>query len=351
MVDEGKLQAFMGQIVVEAGAINNAPLIVLGERLGLYKAMAGAGPLTPAELAARTHTDERYIREWLSAQAAGGFVTYDPAMGAFTLPPEQAVALADEDSPFFVAGMFGVARSMFLNIEKIENAFRTGGGFGWHEHHECLFHSVARFFRAAYIGHLFTDWLPALDGVTDKLRRGAKVADIACGHGESTILMAKEFPNSRFFGFDYHEASIVAARRRAEEEGVSDRVSFEAASAKAYPGRDYDLVATFDALHDMGDPVGAAEYVRTTLAPEGTWMIVEPRAGDRLEDNLNPVGRIYYTASTFVCTPASKAQEVGLALGAQAGKKRLEEVVRAGGFTRFRLATETPFQIVLEARP
>jgi 2-polyprenyl-3-methyl-5-hydroxy-6-metoxy-1,4-benzoquinol methylase len=293
MLDESKLQAFMNKIVVEAGAINNAPLIVLGDKLGLYKAMAGAGPLTPADLAARTGTDERYIREWLSAQAASGFVDYDPATESFILPPEQAVALADENSPFFIAGMFDVTRSMFYNIEKIETAFRTGGGFGWHEHHECLFGGIARFYRAAYIGHLFTDWLPALDGVTEKLRRGATVADIACGHGESTILMAKEFPKSRFYGFDYHEDSIVSARKRAREEGVADRVTFAAASAKEYPGRNYDLVATFDALHDMGDPVGASEHVLTTLAPDGTWMIVEPRAGDRLEDNLNPVGRVH----------------------------------------------------------
>lgn len=350
-VDEAKLNEFMGKAVLELGAVASAPLVLLGDRLGLYKAMAGSGPMTPAELAKRTGTDERYIREWLCAQAASGYVTYDAAGAHYTLPDEQAMVLADETSPAFLPGAYEVFASMVRDEPKIEEAFRTGKGVGWHEHDTCLFRGTERFFRPGYNANLVSNWIPALDGVEEKLKRGARVADIGCGHGASTILMAQAYPNSRFFGFDYHPASIERARQAAKEVGVADRITFDVAAAKDYPGNGYDFVACFDCLHDMGDPAGAAAHVRETLAPDGTWMIVEPFAGDHVEDNLNPVGRIFYSASTMICTPASKSQEVGLALGAQAGEARLRAVVTQGGFSRFRRATETPFNIVLEARP
>jgi 2-polyprenyl-3-methyl-5-hydroxy-6-metoxy-1,4-benzoquinol methylase len=350
-VDEAKLNEFMGKAVVDAGAANSAPLIIIGDKLGLYKAMAGAGPLTSAELAERTGTSERYVREWLCNQAAGGYVTYDARTGRFTLPDEQALALADETSPVFLPGFYEAVAAMFADESKIAQAFRTGNGVGWHEHDCRLFHGTERFFRPGYNAHLVSSWIPALDGVEAKLKEGARVADIGCGHGASTIIMAQAYPESVFVGFDYHAPSIEQARKRAAEAGVSDRVTFEVASSKEYPGKNYDLVTFFDALHDMGDPVGAAAHVLASLAPDGAWMIVEPYAGDRVEENLNPVGRIYYAASTMFCTPASKAQEVGLALGAQAGEARLRDVVTQGGFTRFRRATETPFNLVLEARP
>lgn len=350
-VDEAKLNEFMGKAVLELGAVASAPLVLLGDRLGLYKAMAGSGPMTPAELAKRTGTDERYIREWLCAQAASGYVTYDAAGAHYTLPDEQAMVLADETSPAFLPGAYEVFASMVRDEPKIEEAFRTGKGVGWHEHDTCLFRGTERFFRPGYNANLVSNWIPALDGVEEKLKRGARVADIGCGHGASTILMAQAYPNSRFFGFDYHPASIERARQAAKEVGVADRITFDVAAAKDYPGNGYDFVACFDCLHDMGDPAGAAAHVRETLAPDGTWMIVEPFAGDHVEDNLNPVGRIFYSASTMICTPASKSQEVGLALGAQAGEARLRDVVTQGGFSRFRRATETPFNIVLEARP
>jgi 2-polyprenyl-3-methyl-5-hydroxy-6-metoxy-1,4-benzoquinol methylase len=291
------------------------------------------------------------MREWLSAQAASGYVEYDPASESFRLPAEQAFALTDEYNPLFVPGGLQVAASTVKDADALGEAIRTGRGVGWHEHHHDLFEGTERFFRSSYIGNLIGSWIPALDGVEEKLRAGAKVADVGCGHGASTIIMAQEYPNSTFIGFDYHEPSVAAARKAASEAGVVDRCSFEVASAKEYPGTDYDFVAFFDCLHDMGDPVGAAAHVRKTLKPDGTWMIVEPFANDRLEDNLNPVGRIFYSASTVVCVPASKDQEVGLALGAQAGETRMREVVTAGGFSRFRRATETPFNLVFEARP
>jgi 2-polyprenyl-3-methyl-5-hydroxy-6-metoxy-1,4-benzoquinol methylase len=350
-LDEAKLEQFMGQFVQDFGATTSAALVIIGDKLGLYKAMNGAGGLTPAELAERTGCDERYVREWLSAQAASGYVEYDPDTGTFTLPPEQAMCFAIEDSPTYLPGAFQVAAAMFKDEPKITAAFRSGEGVGWHEHSHDLFIGTERFFRPGYNAHLITEWIPALDGVEDKLRAGARVADIGCGHGASTLIMAQAYPESQFTGFDYHEASIEAAREQARAEGLDDRVKFEVASAQDFPGGDYDFVAVFDALHDMGDPVGAARHVLSTLAEDGTWMIVEPNAGDRLEDNLNPVGRLFYSASTMICTPASKSQEVGLALGAQAGEARLREVVLEGGFTRFRRATETPFNIVLEARP
>ena len=350
-INEAKLHEFVMKAVGEMGAAMNAALILVGDKLGLYKAMAGAGPMTSAELAAKTKTAERYVREWLSAQAAGGFVTYDAATGTFTLPPEQAMALADEQSPVFLPGFFQALSACIRDEPKISEAFRTGKGVGWHEHHGCLFRGTERFFRTSYNHHLVKEWLPALDGVTAKLERGALVADVGCGHGASTVLMAQAFPNSRFHGFDYHLPSIERARVSAKAAGVEDRCSFQVAAAKEYPGRGYDLVTFFDCLHDMGDPAGAARHVRETLAPDGTWMLVEPFAGDHLNENLNPVGRVYYAASTMICTPASLSQEVGLGLGAQAGEQRLREVATSGGFSRFRRATETPFNLVLEARP
>ncbi len=350
-IDEQKLNDLMGRFVMDFGALLHGPLVILGERLGLYKAMAGAGALSAAELALRTRTNERYVAEWLAANAASGYVEYDAKTGRFRLSPEQALALADENSPAYIPGAFHLAMAGFLDQPRIEEAFRTGAGVGWHEHASCLFEGTERFFRPGYVANLVSSWLPALDGVVAKLEAGARVADLGCGHGASTILMAQAFPRSRFFGFDYHEKSIETARARARAAGLGDRVTFEVAPANGYPGRDYDLAACFDSLHDMGDPVGAARHVRASLAPDGTWLIVEPFAHDRVEQNLNPVGRVYYSASTWICTPASRAQEVGLALGAQAGEARLREVVLGGGFTRFRRATETPFNLVLEARP
>jgi len=351
MVDEAKLEQFLGQVVSDLGATFNAVLVQIGDELGLYRAMAGAGPLTSAELAERTDTEERYVREWLNAQAAGGYVAYDPESDRYTLPPEQALALADPDSAVFMPGGFDVAASVVKDREKIARAFRTGEGLGWHEHHHDLFPGTERFFRPSYRGNLVDNWIPALDDVDDKLRTGARVADVGCGHGASTIIMAEAYPASEFVGFDYHAESIAAARRAAAEAGVEDRVSFAVAGAKDYPGSGYDLVAFFDCLHDMGDPVGACRHALSSLDPDGTLMLVEPFAGDRVEDNLNPVGRVFYGASTTICTPASRDQEVGLALGAQAGEAQLTDVLKEAGFGRVRRATETPFNLVLEARP
>jgi SAM-dependent methyltransferase len=350
-IDEAKLEAFMGQAVTDMGAIISAPLMVIGEKLGLYKAMAGAGPLSSQEVAERSGAAERSVREWLRNQAAGGYVTYDPESDRYTLPDEQALALADEDSPFYILGVYDSIASLYADEDQILDAFRTGRGMGWHEHDHRLFRGTERFFRPGYRAHLVAEWIPALEGVQEKLERGAKVADVGCGHGVSTIIMADAFPNSEFFGFDYHDASIARAREAAEEAGVADRVTFEVASAKDYPGTGYDLVCVFDCLHDMGDPVGASAHVLETLDDDGTWMIVEPFANDQVEENLNPVGRVFYGASTVICTPASLDQEVGLALGAQAGEARLAEVIGQGGFARVRRATETPFNLILEARP
>jgi SAM-dependent methyltransferase len=350
-VDFDKLMEFVFKAVGEVGATLNTALVVMGDRLGLYQALAGAGPLSPAELAQRTGTAERYVREWLNAQAAGGYVTYDPDSGCYTLPPEQAMALTDPSCPAYLPGFFQIALGSVVDSPKIVDAARTGAGFGWHEHGNDVFEGCERFFRPGYNAHLTTEWLPALDGVVAKLEHGALVADPGCGHGASTILMAQAYPNSSFVGSDYHEGSIETARRQAKEAGVADRVNFETAPAAGYTGTGYDLVTTFDCLHDMGDPVGAARHVRSTLKPDGTWMIVEPQAGDRVEENLNPVGRAFYGFSTLLCTPASLSQDVGLALGAQAGEARISDVVKAGGFTRFRRAAETPFNAVFEARP
>jgi 2-polyprenyl-3-methyl-5-hydroxy-6-metoxy-1,4-benzoquinol methylase len=342
---------FVFRAVDEVGATLNAALVVIGDKLGLYRALAGTGGLSPTEPAERTGTAERYVREWLNTQAAGGYVEYDPESGRYALPPEQTVALTDPDSPAYLPGFFQIAVGSVLDSPKILEAARSGDGLGWHEHVHDVHDGCERFFRPGYNAHLTAEWLPALDAVVDKLKRGALVADVGCGHGSSTILMAQAFPNSTFVGSDYHDASIETARRRAQEAGVADRVSFQIAAAAAYGGSDYDLVTMFDCLHDMGDPVGAARHVHSTLKPDGTWMIVEPNAGDRIEDNLNPVGRAYYGFSTLLCTPASLSQEVGLALGAQAGEARIADVVRTGGFRRFRRAAETPFNHVFEARP
>jgi SAM-dependent methyltransferase len=350
-IDEAKLEAFMGQAVTDMGAIISAPLMVIGEKLGLYKAMAGAGPLSSSEVAERAGASERSVREWLRNQAAGGYVEYDPQGDRYTLPDEHALALADESSPFYILGMYDSIASLYADEDRILEAFRSGEGMGWHEHDHRLFRGTERFFRPGYRGHLVSEWLPALHGVREKLERGAKVADVGCGHGASTIIMAEAFPNSEFFGFDYHQASIERARAAARDAGVEDRISFATASAKDYPGSDYDLVCVFDCLHDMGDPVGASAHIRQSLGEDGTWMIVEPFAGDSVQENLNPVGRVFYGASTVICTPASLAQEVGLALGAQAGQARLAEVIEEGGFGAVRRATETPFNLILEAKP
>jgi SAM-dependent methyltransferase len=349
-LDQGKLHEFVMRAVGEMGAAMNAALIVIGDKLGLYKAMSGAGPITSAELAKKTGTAERYVREWLASQAAGGFVTYDAASGRYTLPPEQALALADETSPVFLPGFFEIVAACMKDESKIADAFRSGKGMGWHEHDHGLFAGTERFFRPNYRAHLVSEWIPALGDTESKLKAGARVADVGCGLGTSTILMAQAYPKSTFVGFDYHDGSINMAREAAAKAGVGDRVKFEVAKAKDYPGKGFELVAFFDCLHDMGDPEGAARHVKESLGPSGAWMIVEPFANDKLEDNLNPIGRVYYAASTMLCTPASLSQEVGLALGAQAGEGRLSKILKAAGFSKVRRAAETPFNIVLEAR-
>jgi SAM-dependent methyltransferase len=349
-VDPERLEQFVFGAVNEVGATLNTALVVMGDRLGLYRAMAGAGPLTPAELAERTGTAERYVREWLNAQAAGGYVEYEGESGRYTLPPEQAVALTDSDSPAYLPGFFQIALGSVLDSPKIVEAARAGDGFGWHEHVHDVHEGCERFFRPGYNANLIDSWLPALDGVVAKLERGARVADVGCGHGASTILMAQAFPNSTFVGTDYHEGSIATARERAQEAGVAGRVEFEAAPATAYAGSGFDLVTMFDCLHDMGDPVGAARHVLQSLASDGTWMVVEPAAGDRVEDNLNPIGRTFYGFSTLLCTPCSLDQEVGLALGAQAGEARIRDVLVAGGFGHVARVAETAFNLVFEVR-
>ncbi len=351
MVDEAKLHQFVGQMLSDLGGAASVALVRIGDALGLYKTMHERGPMTVAELAAAARVNERYLREWLSHQAASNYVAYDPATQKFTLPPEQAMVFAVEDSPVYMAGAFDAMAAIMANQEKVQPAFKNGGGVGWGDHAGCLFCATARFFRPGYHNHLVSEWLPALDGIVDKLRRGAKVADVGCGHGVSTVMMSQAFPNSQFVGYDFHPSSIEHARAHAREHGVTDNTRFEVGTAKDFPGKDFDLVAFFDCLHDMGDPAGAAAHVRQALKPDGSWMVVEPMAGDRLEDNLNPVGRLYYGASTMICVPTSLAQEVGAALGAQAGEAKLREVIGAGGFRNIRRATETPFNMILEARP
>ena len=349
-INPEKFQQLANKMVGDMGVAFGAPLVLVGDRLGLYKSLAASGPATSEELASRTGTFERYIREWLAAQASAGYVSYDPAAKRYFMSEEQAMAFANEDSPLFVPGAFDIAAAMMRDEPKISEAFRTGGGMGWGEHDACLFRGTERFFRPGYAGNLTSSWLPALDGVVAKLERGASVADVGCGHGASAILMAQAYPKSYFTGFDFHQPSVDRARERAHAANVAERVRFEKAAAKDFPGK-YDLIAFFDCLHDMGDPVGAAAHVRDALKADGTWMIVEPFAYDDVAENLNPVGRMFYSASTMICSPASRAQEVGLALGAQAGPKRLSEVVKTAGFSRVRVATQTPFNLVLEARP
>jgi 2-polyprenyl-3-methyl-5-hydroxy-6-metoxy-1,4-benzoquinol methylase len=345
-IDEAKLGEFMGKVVGDLGAAMSGALVVIGDKLGLYRALAADGALTPAQLAKRTETSERYVSEWLNAQAAGGYVTYDPATGKYALPAEQAFALADDASPAAVAGAFQLVQAMWSAVQKTTDNFRTGGGLEWGHQHPCLFEGTERFFRAGYIGNLLSAWIPALEGVQAKLERGAKVADVGCGLGASTILMAKAFPRSKFHGFDYHQGSIETARQRAKDAGVGDRITFEVAKATDFPGSDYDLIAHFDCLHDLEDPVGAAKRARQAIAKDGTWLIVEPFASDKAEENHNAVGRVYYSASTMLCVPHS------LALKGPAGETRLRKVAaEGGGFARFRRATQTPFNLIFEARP
>jgi SAM-dependent methyltransferase len=349
-VDTDKLMQFVFRAVDEVGATLNAALVVMGDKLGYYRDLADHGPSTPAELAERTGTAAPYAREWLNGQAAGAYVQYDAGTGRYWLAPEQVVALTVEDSPAFLPGFFQIALGTVTDTSHILDAARSGSGYGWHEHGTDVHVGCERFFRPSYNANLVDAWLPALDGVVEKLQRGALVGDVGCGHGASTILMAQAFPASRFIGSDYHEESIRTARERAAAAGVEDRVAFEVTPAAGFSGGGFDLVTMFDCLHDMGDPVGAARHVREALAEDGTWMVVEPMAGDRVEDNFNPVGRAYYGFSTLLCTPASLSQDVGLALGTQAGPARIRDVATSGGFTRFARVAETPFNQVLEIR-
>jgi SAM-dependent methyltransferase len=349
-INEEKLHDLLGKMVTELGAAVVGVQVIIGDKLGLYKALAANGGLTSAQLADETGTAERYVREWLAAQAASGYIDYDAGAETFHMTPEQNAVLADDDSMVNMAGGFYGLESFYANEPTLTEAFRSGKGMGWGEHCNCLFHGTERFFRPGYRANLVSQWLPALDGVVERLEAGGTMADVGCGHGASTVIMAEAFPETQFYGFDFHRPSIERARELAVESGAKN-VTFEVADSKEYPGNGYDFVAFFDCLHDMGDPASVAAHVRETLADDGTWMIVEPMAGDSLEDNLNVVGRVYYGFSAVVCVPTSLAQDVGLALGAQAGEARLREVVMSGGFTRFRRATETPFNMILEARP
>jgi SAM-dependent methyltransferase len=350
IMDRAKLEAFVGQVVTDMAASMSGVMTNIGYKLGLYQAMAGAGAVTPAQLAQKTNTDERYVLEWLNNQAAGGYIIYHPSDRTYELPDEHAMVLANKTSPVFMAPGFDTISSMWLDEDKVADAFRTGRGIGWNEHHPRLFCGCEAFFRTGYQANLTTMWIPAIPGVELKLKVGGKVADVGCGHGASTIIMAQAYPNSVFYGFDYHPQSIEVARQRAEAAGVADRVHFEVATAKNFPGSDYDLVCFFDCLHDLGDPVGAAKHAKETLASNGVVLLVEPFAGNTVEDNLNPVGRLYYAASTAICTPNSRSQEVGLTLGAQAGERRLAEIMSEAGFSQFSRATQTPFNLVLQAR-
>lgn len=347
--NEEKLNELLGKVVMEMGAAANGPLVMLGDKLGLYKALHESGPMNSTELADETNTAERYVREWASAQAASGYISYDAGTQSFSMTPEQAAVFGDTESPVFMTGAFYAITSVYTDAPKMEKAFQTGEGVAWGDHNTCLFCGTEKFFSPSYESNLINNWIPALEGVEAKLKQGAKVADIGCGHAASTIIMAKAYPNSTFFGYDYHDKSIEQARERAKEAGVSN-VSFEISTAKSFPGSDYDFIAFFDCLHDMGDPVGACAHVKQALKPDGTCMVVEPFAHDTLEENLNPVGRAFYAFSTTLCTPCSLNQEVGLALGAQAGEKRLREVATSAGFRQFRRAAETPFNLIMEAR-
>jgi ubiquinone/menaquinone biosynthesis C-methylase UbiE len=351
MIDEAKLHTLISKMLGDLGGASSVAMVRIGDRLGLYKALHEGGGATCEALARRVKLDERYLREWLSHQAASGYLAYEPKTATFSLLPEQAMVFAVEDSPVYMQGGFDAVAAMLENQPKVQAAFKTGGGVAWGDQATCMFCAVARFFRPGYVNNLVSQWLPALDGVVAKLERGAKVADVGCGHGWSTVLMAKAFPKSQFVGFDFHDGSIAEARAHAQKHAGVGNARFEVAKAKALPEKDFDLITCFDCLHDMGDPAGAAGHIRSALKPDGTWMVVEPMAGDRLEDNFNPVSRLYYAASTLVCVPTSKAQEVGSALGAQAGEKRLREVIGGAGFRSVRRATETPFNMILEARP
>lgn len=350
-VDEDKLGAFVGRMLADLGGASSTALVRMGDALGLYKILHAKGPMTSDELAKAAKVNPRYLREWLSHQACSNYLSYDAASKKFSLDPEQAMVFAVEDSPFYLMGGFDVMAAMHDNQPKVLEAFKSGGGVAWGDQAGCMFCAVARFFRPGYQNHLIHSWLPALRGVVEKLTSGARVADIGCGHGWSTVVMAKAFPNSEFIGYDFHAGSIDDARQHAKSHGVAANTRFEVGLAKDFAGKDFDLVTCFDCLHDMGDPAGAAAHIRTSLKKDGTWMIVEPMAGDRLEENLNPVGRLFYAASTMICLPTSLSQEVGTALGAQAGEARLRELILDSGFTRVRRAAETPFNMVLEARP
>jgi SAM-dependent methyltransferase len=348
-MNEERLHEFLGKAVADLGAAASASLMLVGDRLGLYKALA-EGSATSTELAERTGLNERYVREWLGNQAAGGYVQYDAAADRYSLNEEQRLCLADPAGPVDLPGAYFIVEDMFRSLERTEENFRTGRGLEWGEHHACLFHGTERFFRAGYNANLLGSWLPALDGTVERLERGGRAADVGCGHGASTLLMARAFPESEFIGYDYHAGSIDVARERARAAAI-DNVRFEVADATGYDGREFDLIAFFDCLHDMADPAGAARHARSAISADGACMIVEPRAGDRVADNLNPVGRVYYGASAQICVPVSLARN-GPALGAQAGEARLRRlVVEEGGFSRFRRAAETPFNLVLEARP
>jgi ubiquinone/menaquinone biosynthesis C-methylase UbiE len=349
-INEDKLMDFLHRFVGDLGATVAAGSVVVGDRLGLYRALAGQRQ-RPSELASRTGTSPRYVEEWLRGQAAGGYVEYHPDDGTYSLTEEQAFALTDPDGPVYLPGAFQLALGTLRAEPQITEAFRTGEGIGWHQHDADVFTGCERFFRPGYSANLISSWLPALDGMEAKLRHGAVVADVGCGHGASTLLMAAAYPNSAFVGSDYHDESIAQARKRAGESDVEDRVSFEVASAQSFNSGPYDLVTTFDALHDMGDPLGAARHIRDVLKPDGTWMVVEPAAGDSVSDNLNPVGRVYYGFSTFLCVPSALSQHGGYALGAQAGPEPIRRLATDAGFTRFRRVADTPFNIVYEARP
>jgi ubiquinone/menaquinone biosynthesis C-methylase UbiE len=349
-IDQDKLMDFLHKFVGDLGATMAAGNVVVGEKLGLYRTLA-EHPMLPRELAERTGTATRYVDEWLRGQAAGGYVQYDPEAGTYSLTPEQAFALTDPDGAVYAPGAFELALGALKAEPRVLEAFRTGSGIGWHEHDDAVFSGCERFFRPGYAANLVAGWLPALDGVEAKLHAGARVADIGCGHGASTALMARAYPNSTFTGSDYHEESVIRARKQAAEQGLDGQVRFEVASAQTFNGGPYDLVTSFDCLHDMGDPLGAARHIRQMLAPDGTWMVVEPAAGDTVTDNLNPVGRVYYSFSTFLCVPNALSQDGGYSLGAQAGERSIARLATDAGFTRFRRAAETPFNIVYEVRP
>ncbi len=349
-ITENKTETFIGQVVTDIAAAYSGVLAKVGHSLGLYKALAQNGTLSPAELAEKTGTHQRYVLEWLNNQAAGGYVDYDPDQDTYHLPEAHVPVLADEDSPVFMAGSFVNLTAIYKIEEKLTEAFRTGGGIGWYEQDESLFYGTEYLFRPGYKAHLTSEWIPALTGVDEKLKNGGIVADVGCGHGASSIIMAQHYPRSTFFGFDYHPASIDVARRRAKEAGVEERVRFEVASAKDYPGSNYDLICFMDCFHDLGDPLGAAKHAFQTVAADGAVLLVEPYAGDRIEQNLNPIGRLFYAASTAFCTPNSLSQEVGSAIGAQAGEGRHADILFQAGFRKFRRATETPFNLIFEAR-